>query len=221
MSHALSQSTMPHGHRDQWQHPPAPLELIANIGRWVQPCRITPAHTAAAMGRTPHAWRTVRRPTNSSAAMRRRGLSPGLSMDSHSSARNNILRRYRGALEAVAALRRRQDLPRQQAQHRERLMQRLRMAAAGARREHADTLWSVRSCAPTSGRGVAEATVAGLAGMTQQRREPVQVACHVVSSWHGSKLPTLFGLVARTNMATLVKTTSNPVWAVPRTEWSS
>ena len=153
--------------------------------------------------------------------MRRRGLSPGLSMDSHSSARNNILRRYGGALEAVAALRRRQDLPRQQAQHRERLMQRLRMAAAGARREHADTLWSVRSCAPTSGRGVAEATVAGLAGMTQQRREPVQVACHVVSSWHGSKLPTLFGLVARTNMATLVKTTSNPVWAVPRTEWNS
>ena len=43
---------------------------------------------------------------------------------------------------------------------------------------------------------MAEATVAGLAGMTQQRREPVQVACHVVSSWHGSKLPTLFGLVA-------------------------
>ena len=122
MSHALSQSTMPHGHRDQWQHPPAPLELIANIGRWVQPCRITPAHTAAAMGRTPHAWRTVRRPTNSSAAMRRRGLSPGLSMDSHSSARNNVLRRYGGALDAVAALRRRQDLPRQQAQHRERLL---------------------------------------------------------------------------------------------------
>ena len=119
------------------------------------------------------------RPTNSSAAMRRRGLSPGLSMDSHSSARNNVLRRYGGALESVAALRRRQDLPRQQAQHRERLMQRLRMAAAGARREHADTLWSARSCAPTSGRGVAEATIAGLAGTTQQRREPVQVACHV------------------------------------------
>ena len=151
--------------------------LVATVGHSITKCLdVFDGLLLAAAGRR---GLGARQTTQAPTAMRRRGLSPGLSMDSHSSARNNVLRRYGGALESVAALRRRQDLPRQQAQHRERLMQRLRMAAAGARREHADTLWSARSCAPTSGRGVAEATIAGLAGTTQQRREPVQVACHV------------------------------------------